>query len=217
VLKGEYGRTPAAVNAELQARVLEGAEPITCRPADLLEPEVEKQSEELRKIAKEKQIRLADNLIDDVLTFALFPQMGVRFLQNRDNPDAFEPVPDGSVAVASSAPAGDAAVYSVRVNGKSYTVEVAEGGQLSDIQPAAAAPVPASADAGESVRAVLAGNIFKIHVAVGDVVNKGDKLLVVEAMKMETAVVAPASGTISAISVAEGDVVAVGDALVSIG
>jgi len=214
VLKGEYGRTPAAVNAELQARVLEGAEPITCRPADLLEPEVEKQTEELGKIAIEKRIRLADDEIDDVLTYALFPQMGIRFLQNRGNPEAFEPAPDGTVAVASSAPAaGGAAVYSVRVNGKPYTVEVAEGGQLTDVQPAAAAPQAS----GDSVRAVLAGNIFKVHVAVGDVVNQGDPLVVVEAMKMETAVVAPATGTITAVNVAEGDVVAVGDALVSIG
>lgn len=214
VLKGEYGMTPAAVNAELQARVLEGAEPITCRPADLLQPEVEKQTEELGKLAIEKRIRLADDVIDDVLTYALFPQMGIRFLQNRDNPDAFEPAPDGTVAVESSTPAADSAtVYSVRVNGKPFTVEVAEGGQLSDIQPAAAAPRAS----GDSVAAVLAGNIFKVHVAVGDAVNKGDPLLVVEAMKMETVVVAPAAGTITAVNVAEGDVVAVGDALVSIG
>jgi oxaloacetate decarboxylase alpha subunit len=220
VLKGEYGKTPAAVNVELQTRVLEGAEPITCRPADLLAPEVEKQTAELGKIAIEKRIRLADDVIDDVLTYALFPQMGIRFLQNRDNPDAFEPVPDGSTAVASSAPAAGAAVYSVRVNGKPYTVEIAESGELADVQPAGVAvPVaaPASQASADSVCAVLAGNIFKVHVAVGDVVSKGDPLLVVEAMKMETVVVAPAAGTVTAVNVAEGDIVAVGDAMVGIG
>ena len=217
ILKGEYGATPAPVNAELQERVLEGAEPVTCRPADLLEPELDKQSAELAKIAIEKKIHLADDVIDDVLTYALFPQMGIRFLQNRDNPDAFEPPPDPDAAVAAAAPRtkapSAAAVYSVRVNGKPFTVEVAEGGELGDVRPAAPA---AGGAAGESVRAVLAGNIFNVHVKIGDVVSQGDPLLVVEAMKMETVVVAPKGGTITQVCVAEGDVVAVGDALVAI-
>lgn len=216
VLKGEYGATPAPVNAGLQAKVLDGAEPVTCRPADLLEPEVEKQTKELQKLAVENRIRLADDVIDDVLTYALFPQIGLRFLQNRDNPEAFEPVPDGkSAAVTSAAPAASAAsVYSVRVNGKAYTVEVAEGGQLTDVRPGTQA-APAAAN-GDAVKAVLAGNIFKVHVAVGDVVAQGDSLLVVEAMKMETAVAAPRAGVISQVLVSEGDVVAVGDSLVAI-
>ena len=224
VLKGEYGATPAPVNAELQSRVLEGAEPITSRPADVLEPEVERQTEELTKIAGEKGIRLADDLIDDVLTYALFPQIGLKFLENRDNPDAFEPPPDPEAAAAkSAAPAtagGQPSVYSVRVNGKAYTVEVAEGGELSGVQPVAASAPPAAAPAasgsGDAVNAVLAGNIFKVNVAVGDVVNEGDPLLVVEAMKMETAVAAPKAGTITQVAVSEGDVVAVGDTLVYI-
>jgi len=181
ILKGEYGVTPAPVNAELQTQVLDGAEPITCRPADLLEPEVDKQTEELRKIAIEKKIRLADDVIDDVLTYALFPQIGLKFLENRDNPDAFEPPPEASQApspIASSTPSAGATVYSVRVNGKAYTVEVAEGGQLADVRPAAA---PAAVASGDTVNAALAGNIFKVHAKVGDVVTQGDALLVVEA------------------------------------
>ena len=218
VLKGEYGKTPLPVNAELQAQVLEGAEPVTCRPADLLEPELERQTAELQRIAKEKNIKLADNVVDDVLTFALFPQIGTKFLENRDNPDAFEAAPSGAAEVA-AAPAvaapGGTGVYSVRVNGKSFTVEVAESGQLAAVAPTAAA-APAASGAGEAVNAVLAGNIFKVHVAPGAVVEKNDPLLVVEAMKMETVISAPKSGTVTDVFVKEGDAVAVGDALVAI-
>jgi len=221
ILKGEYGATPAPVNAELQTRVLEGADPITCRPADLLEPEVDKQTEELTKIAVEKKIRLADDVIDDVLTYALLPQIGLKFLENRDNPSAFEPTPEVSQeppAATSSTPSAGASVYSVRVNGKAYTVEVAEGGQLADVRPAAApAAAPAAVASGDTVNAALAGNIFKVHAKVGDVVSEGDALLVVEAMKMETEVIAPRNGTITQVMVAEGDVVAVGDPLLAIG
>lgn len=223
ILKGEYGATPTDVNAELQAKVLEGADPITCRPADLLESEVDNLTKEFREQAQEKKIRVADDEIDDVLTYALFPQIGMRFLENRDNPDAFEPVPDAANAVASApaaapaAPTG-AAVYSVRVNGKSFSVEVAEGGELADVQPAAqAAAVPApTGGGGEPLKAVLAGNIFKVHVSAGEEVAEGQPLLVVEAMKMETAVSAPKSGIVTEVFVSEGDVVAVGDTLVTI-
>jgi oxaloacetate decarboxylase (Na+ extruding) subunit alpha len=220
VLRGEYGATPAPVNAELQARVLDGEQPITCRPADLLQPEVEHQTGELMRIAAEKGIRLADDVIDDVLTYALFPQIGIRFLANRDNPDAFEPLPDAMPPVQ-AAPGVTAAtgpsVYSVRVNGRSYTVEVAESGALSSVRPAARVPAAPAAVPGNAVKAVLAGNIFQVHVAAGDNVEMGQPLLVVEAMKMETSVVAPRSGTVTDVFVEEGDAIAVGDALVAIG
>ena len=93
VLKGEYGATLAPVNSSLQARVLEGGEPVTCRPADLLEPEVDRLTAELQEKANQKGIALAKDVIDDVLIYALFPQIGMKFLENRGNPQAFEPVP----------------------------------------------------------------------------------------------------------------------------
>jgi oxaloacetate decarboxylase alpha subunit len=221
ILKGEYGATPAEVNKQLQARVLEGAEPVTCRPADLLEPELELQTEKLNHIAIEKKIRLASDVVDDVLTYALFPQIGIRFLQNRDNPAAFEPVPgteepQAPAAAPAAAPAQGPAVYSVRVNGREFTVEVAEDGEVAGVAPAAPGPKPAQRSSGEAVKAVLAGNVFKVHVAPGDQVEEGQPLLVVEAMKMETAVSAPRAGTVSDVFVREGDVVAVGDPLVAI-
>jgi oxaloacetate decarboxylase alpha subunit len=220
ILKGEYGETPTPVNKELQERVLEGATALTCRPADQLEPELEKQTKELNHLAIEKKINLADDVVDDVLTYALFPQIGIRFLENRNNPDAFEPVPTGEVEVPVAAPvaASDGSgVYSVRVNGKEFTVEVAESGQLGSVAAAPAAAPAAATGTGAPVNAALAGNVFKVNVAPGATVSEGDPLVVVEAMKMETAVVAPRSGTITEVFVAEGDKVAVGDALVAIG
>ncbi|GAA5218434.1 sodium-extruding oxaloacetate decarboxylase subunit alpha [Corallincola platygyrae] len=224
VLKGEYGAAPAPVNAELQARVLEGGEAITCRPADLLEAELDKLSTELDGLAKDDGIALADAKVDDVLTYALFPQIGLKFLKNRGNPDAFEPAPGSEPAPAAAAPTaaptkGGAEAYSVRVDGKVYQVEVAPDGALTSIAPSAGASAPAAAPAatgGEALPAPLAGNIFKVNVAAGQQVNEGDVVVILEAMKMETEVRASKSGTVADVHVKEGDSVAVGDALLSL-
>jgi len=228
VLKGEYGVTPAPVNAELQQRVLEGAQPITCRPADLLKPELDALTGELLSLAAEKSISLTggEGQIDDVLTYALFPQIGLKFLENRGNPEAFEPAPgsepEPTAMPAAAAPvAGAAEVYTVKVNGQIYVVEVAEGGDVSAIAPvsqaaAPAAPVVATAE-GVPLPAPLAGNIFKVHVEVGDKVQAGDVIVILEAMKMETEVRAPEAGTVSEVNVKVGDSVTVGQALITLG
>ena len=224
ILKGEYGATPAPVNEELQKRVLEGADAITCRPADLIEDELDKLTDELVQIAGEKEIELADgeNLIDDVLTYALFPQVGLKFLENRENPDAFEPVPTGLEQDVVTNEAGEE-VYTVTVEGKSYVVAVQNGGEISSIQPVVsgvetttAAPVTAAiASSGEGIpiKAPLAGTIFKFHVTVGQSVAKGDVLIILEAMKMETEIRSSEPGIVADILVNEGDSVAVGDNL----
>ncbi|MES3675350.1 sodium-extruding oxaloacetate decarboxylase subunit alpha [Halomonas elongata] len=231
LLKGEYGAAPAAFDQELQTRVLEGAEPITERPADRLSPEMERLSEELTNKASEDKIRLAEGerRIDDVLTYALFPQIGLKFLANRDDPEAFEPAPqapeNGSAPTTTppakaQVPAAESTgpeTYTVKVNGKTYVVEVAEGGEIGRVEEQAVSPQAASAPAassGEAITAPLAGNIFKVNVKPGDSVAEGDVVIILEAMKMETEVRAASAGTVSEIKVSEGDSVAVGDELI---
>src|SRR2546426_2643897 len=93
LLRGEYGATPAPVNPELQKRVLNGKAVTSGRPADDLEPEMNRLTERLRKIAQEKNLPLRERFAEDVLTYALFPDAALKFLENRGNPAAFEPVP----------------------------------------------------------------------------------------------------------------------------
>ncbi|WP_217541807.1 sodium-extruding oxaloacetate decarboxylase subunit alpha [Vibrio cholerae] len=224
VLKGEYGKTPAPVNTELQARVLAGAAAITCRPADLIAAEMPTLQDRVLQQAKEQHITLAENAIDDVLTIALFDQVGWKFLANRHNPAAFEPAPQ-AISPASTPktptekskvqPVENHGVYTITVNNQSYVVKVDEGGDLTHVAPAPSAshaPVPSAAE-GENLAAPLSGNIWKIHASAGDEVAEGDVLLILEAMKMETEIRAPRAGVISAIEVNEGDAVQVGDAL----
>jgi oxaloacetate decarboxylase alpha subunit len=203
------------------------------RPADLLEPELDSLAAELDTLAQEKGIdlRSGDQHIDDVLTYALFPQVGLKFLQHRGDPDAFEAPPQApgagaaqpvpAAAAAAPAPAGSA-VYTVSVNGQPYVVEVSEGGDISAAAPAAAkTPAPAAsappAAAGQPVAAPLAGNIVRIEVAAGKNVRSGDVLLILEAMKMETEVRAPRDGVVQTVAVAPGDAVVVGDTLLELG
>ncbi|WP_154180762.1 sodium-extruding oxaloacetate decarboxylase subunit alpha [Vibrio furnissii] len=225
VLKGEYGAAPASVNAELQAKVLEGKAAITCRPADLLNAEMDHLTTELLEKAKADGISLAEDTVDDVLTYALFPQVGLKFLKNRHNPEAFEPAPGNEPApVVAAAPtlAGGVETYSVRVDGQVYDVEVGPQGQLTSVTPASAgqaaptaAPAAVSANA-ESVPAPLAGNIFKINVQSGSEVAEGDILIVLEAMKMETEIRAARGGVVQDLHVKEGDSVTVGAPLLSL-
>ena len=219
VLKGEYGASPAPVNAELQARVLDGGEAITCRPADNIDSEMDTLEAEFDAIVAEKGIKLENEKIDDLLTYILFPQVGIQFLENRNNPDFFEPVPQAP----SEGPKEDG-VYTVTHNGQDYVVEVKAGGDISSIQvagqavaaPQAAAPQAAPVGNAEDVSAPLAGNIWKVLVSPNQQVNEGDTLVILEAMKMETEIKAGHSGVVVNINVKEGDSVTVGQVLMSL-
>jgi oxaloacetate decarboxylase alpha subunit len=223
VLRGEYGAAPAPVNAELQARVLdEGEQAITCRPADNLDPELEALTAELEGLSAEHGFQLCagEGQIDDVLTYALFPQVGLKFLQNKGNPAAFEPVPTAGAPVQTN-DAGEE-IYTVEVEGKSYTVTVANGGDVSAIAgagsaaPAAGSAAPVAATGGSPVNAPLAGTVVKVLVKPGQAVAEGETIIILEAMKMETSVSAPATGSIVEVRVQGGDSCAVGDVLVTL-
>lgn len=230
ILKGEYGKAPAEFNNELQARVLDGGEPITCRPADLLTPEVDTLTTELTSLANEKRFTLSDNEIDDVLTYALFPQIGLKFFENRNNPNAFEDAPQIEEANSSTQNNDSSAEqhYTVNLNGKNYAAEVSSDGTVNvsingksytttitegSSQASSLESIPSS---GETISAPLAGNIFKINVSIGQQVNPGDILIILEAMKMETEIKASETGVISAINVNAGDAVTVGDTLLTL-
>lgn len=224
VLRGEYGATAAPVNKELQQRVLDGDEPITVRPADLLDNELDSLTKELKQKAKDEGIELAKSEVDDVLTYALFPQIGLKFLKNRGNPDAFEPVPTGqeneaeptSNTASGVSESSGSGVYDVKVDGKLFTVEVAPSGQIVSAKTDASAAKPSSAGSGHEVKAPLAGNVFKVQVKQGQSVKAGDVLIILEAMKMETDIKAEHDGVVAALQTKEGDSVNVGDVLLNL-
>jgi len=224
ILKGEYGATPAAVDKELQCRILDGQSVIKERPAELLEPEIEDLNKELLDIATKKGIELAKDVIEDVLIYALFPQVGLKFLQNRHNPDAFEPVPmvDQTPALSGAQStkisASQSSTYTVTVAGQSYVVQVDEGGDITQepvvmTEGSSPNPVLTGAAQAESIAAPLSGNIYKVLVSEGQQIAEGEVIIILEAMKMETEIRAASAGKVLSVEVKAGDSVSVGDSL----
>ena len=223
VLKGEYGATPAPVNKQLQDRVLEGAHPITCRPADLIEPEMDKLIAEVKEKAKAEGVKLAANIVEDALINGMFAQVGWKFLVNRGNPAAFEPAPDPEVSAAPISPKTNAAnrvteTYTVNVDGRNYNVAVGPGGAPLTIQHAVAeiSHVTPMTSSGSVIYAPMAGNILKILVNVGSAIAEGEVVVIMEAMKMETEVRSKFAGIVSSVHIKEGGAVAGGNALISL-
>ncbi|MGV7220321.1 MAG: sodium-extruding oxaloacetate decarboxylase subunit alpha [Nitrospinales bacterium] len=226
---GNYGKLPAEIDSDLMEKVAEGKEVITCRPADLLEPEWE-------GVVKELGDKYTSE--EDRLTYAMFPKVALKFFETRGQPVAAAPSSstssNGQKAPAPAAPSTTAtspsvgaSAYVVKVNGTSYSVEVhAAGAGAVSVQPAsapaavpAAAPVAAPAAASgnqQSIPSPLPGSVFSIKCKVGDTVAPGDVLIVLEAMKMESEVNSPVGGKVSSILVQEGANVQTGDTLVII-
>jgi len=145
----------------------------------------------------------------------------LNFLKNRGNRDAFEPAPGADTTGGASTAAGEA-VYRVTVEGREYRVSVAEGGDISGIAPLDSGAAASDTDknqstgAAEAVKAPLAGTVIALQIREGQGVKKGDALIILEAMKMETAVSAPRDGVVLSLKVAAGTKVDVGDELITL-
>lgn len=231
VLLGRYGATPGPVDKALQDRVKAetGEEVITCRPADVIEPEWDKLNQEVKAWASSENVTLntGEQLQDDVLIYALFPdQVGPKFLKYRGDASQFEPAPwleeeapkAAPAAAAPTASGGVAENYVVTINGQQINVHVAPGGATSVAAalaaPVAAAPAAPAASGGEAFPSPMAGTIVKVNVAAGAQVKEGDVMLILEAMKMETEVRAPKAGQVVSVDVNPGDSVENGQSLV---
>lgn len=229
-LQGHYGAAPGTVNKELRRRAIGGEEVITSRPADLLSDELDTLRSEIGDLAQSEE---------DVLTYAMFPDLGKTFLtQRRDGTlEAETLLPPQSAGGDSGSPAV-ATEFVIDVHGESYRVAVTGTGQKSsgkrnfyltlDGVPEEVVVEPlnsyvASQDGNRpaisaegDVGTTMPGNIVDVLVAEGDTVDAGQAVLIIEAMKMETELQAPIGGTVAAVNAAKGDRVTPGEALIQI-
>ncbi|MBA1259033.1 MULTISPECIES: sodium-extruding oxaloacetate decarboxylase subunit alpha [Pseudomonas] len=231
-LQGRYGKAPGAICEQLRKQAIGQEEVIEVRPADLLSPELTRLRAEIGDLAKSEE---------DVMTFAMFPDIGRKFLEERAAgtlvPEALLPMPsaDGVAAVGGQ---GVPTAFSVDVHGETYQVDItgiglkSEGkrhfylsidGVPEEVVFEASGDFVAEggqrrrqAERPGDVSTTMPGNIVEVLVKEGDQVRAGQGVLVTEAMKMETEIQAPIAGTVTAVRVAKGDRVNPGEVLIEI-
>ena len=206
-VRGMYGKPPAPIIEELLEKVLGEDDVITCRPADLLEPELDRitrEAQELGIVRKE----------EDILTYALYPQIAKTFLMGDAVEEEIKPAIRAGARAASSQAAMAAAcnVFKVVVDGEAFHVEIEPTGEMT-IE--AKKPVPSDYIEG-GIKSNMQGMILGLKVKKGDPVEKGDVVAVIEAMKMENDIHAPHSGIVRDIFVSKGDTVRAGDVIIAV-
>ena len=201
-IKGYYGRPPAPVNRIVAIKIIGNAEVIDSRPADLLEPELDKFRAEGEKMGIIKKD-------EDVLTYALYPTVAPKFLRGEVIEEPLEKPREVESAELSSIPTE----YNVEVDGELFDVKVVPTGFIEIGSGSVKAP---NGPVEGGVTSSMQGMILKLKVAKGDKVDKGDIVAVLEAMKMENDIHAPDSGTVQEIFIEEGDTVGTGETLMII-
>ena len=212
LLKGEYGATPAPVNKDLQQEGIGDSAVITCRPADVLTDNFQSVEDEFKGVIAEKNIA-ADATVENVLIYAMFPEIGLNFIENADNPDYFEsePLDINQLTDTSYIVTVEDQEYSVTLK-PDNSVTINDGSQINQV----ATTPSVEAGAGEVIAAPLGGNIFRVIIAEGESVEADSTILILEAMKMETEIKAPSSGVVGKIFVKPGDTVKPGTPLFEI-
>ncbi|KGM07957.1 Pyruvate carboxyl transferase subunit B [Methylophaga thiooxydans] len=230
-LQGGYGHPPAAVNAALQKKAVGNEDIIESRPADALRPELDKLRADIGELATSEE---------DVLTFAMFPDLGRDFLQQRAN-GTLKPEPLLAATENGSNQSKDpiATEFKVDVHGESYDIAITGVGDvgggkrkfyisidgmpeevtfeaLNEYISEGVSGGRKKASAPGDVTAPLPGNVVEVLVIEGDQVEAGQALLVMEAMKMETELLANISGTVNKLHVSKGDRVTPGETLIEI-
>ncbi|WP_458524604.1 sodium-extruding oxaloacetate decarboxylase subunit alpha [Onishia taeanensis] len=230
-LLGGYGQPPAAVDEGLKKRAIGSQQVEEGRPADQLSPEMARFTADIGELAESEE---------DVLTYAMFPDLARDFLEGRRAgslvPEALPAVGDAQRPVTEATPTE----FVIDVHGESYEVQITgvgsdAGGKrqvyltLDGMPESVVFEARDSYDAGAGgkggraratgkghVTTAMPGNIVEVLVAVGDAVEAGQPVLISEAMKMETEVHARQAGSVVAIHVAKGDRVTPGEVLVEI-
>ena len=224
-LQGLYGRPPVPADHELRRLVLGREEPITIRPADLLEPQVENSRRQVKKLGY-------DPSDDNVLIHLMFPSLAQQYLSGppaKDSngskplpaapapepkmaaPEVLDPPPAAPVSTAEFEVEVEGEVFKVRVTGAGMTVSAGAGAATN------AGPVPPPKTGEGTVIAPMQGLIVKIPVKAGDDVKLGDVVAVLEAMKMQNDIVTTVAGRVSQVYVKEGEVVSPNQPLLAVG
>ena len=218
VLRGEYGSTPSDVSTELRHAAIGDDIPITCRPADLInDNELLRVRSEFNEILSSKSFEIEQS-DENVLTYALFPEVGMSFFENKSNKDFFEPEPISLKQMSDN-------IYTVSIDDKTYKVKYSKNNDPEILGNSETSIYTKQAKTNESeisnkegvlVLAPLGGNIFKVEFDTGDSVDQDNPVVILEAMKMETAIKPPKSGKLGKIFVSQGDKVNPGDPLFEI-
>lgn len=228
-LQGGYGRPPAEVDEQLRKRAIGKEEFSDERPADALSPELEKLRDDIGELATSDE---------DVLTFAMFPDLGREFLQQRSD-GTLKPEPLLEPGDGSRSHGAMATEFKLDVHGESYDIAItgvgdSGGGRRKlyvslDGMPEEVIFEPLNeyvakksdkrkqASEPGHVTAAMPGNVVDVLVSTGDQVEAGQPVLVTEAMKMESEINANIAGEVKAINVSKGDRITPGEVLIEIG